>query len=137
MSFEKENNGSSQLIYNVIDEVIESFHADDHLVRGIRAARGTGKSMSCLIELYLKALSMPPQKDGVRRSRFLITRTIYQDLKDTALSSWVEKMANVYGVLPVSGGGPWTSGIKMPLKEFLKTEVFTIKLVESCNKKKI
>ena len=118
MAFDsKDNDGSKQLVYNVADSVLESFHASKSIVRGIRSARGTGKSLACQMELYLRALSMPPQKDGVRRSRFLITRTVYQDLYETAVKTYISRFSNVYGMLPIAGGGPWTGGIKMKLSD--------------------
>jgi hypothetical protein len=133
----KQNDSSGQLKYNVADDVLRDFHACTSVVRGIRAARGTSKSTACQIELYKRAIEMPPQRDGVRRSRFLITRGVYGDLYDTAVKTYIERFNNVYGFLPIKGNAPWYGGISMPLRDGTKVEsewVFKAFAEEDLNK---
>jgi hypothetical protein len=133
----KENSGAGQLTYNVADEVLRDFHKCTKVVRGIRAARGTSKSTACQIELYIRAIQMPPQKDGVRRSRFLITRSVYGDLYDTAVKTYIERFNNVYGFLPIKGNAPWYGGISMKLADGTSVEsewVFKAFAEEDLNK---
>lgn len=101
------------LDYRPPDKIVQSFHHSRKPVAGIRAARGTGKTTSCLMELAVQADQMPPQKDGVRRSRFLITRTVYGDLFDTAVKSYKERcepLSNMF--LPITHREPWYGGMK-------------------------
>lgn len=133
----KQNDSSGELRYNVADSVLRDFHACKNVVRGIRAARGTSKSTACQIELYKRSIQMPPQKDGVRRSRFLITRGVYGDLYDTAVKTYIERFNNVYGFLPIKGNAPWYGGISMPLKDGTRVEsewVFKAFAEEDLNK---
>ena len=63
-------------------------HADDNFIRGILGPLGSGKSHGCVMEMFFRAMEMPPQKDGVRRSRSVIIRSTYRELNDTTVQTW-------------------------------------------------
>ena len=65
-----------------------AFHLDLHPYRGIRGPVGSGKSVACCMDLFLKANEQVPV-NGVRYSRFLIGRNTFSDLKNTTLATWM------------------------------------------------
>ena len=48
----------------------------------------SGKSVGCLAEIMVRALNTPPCKDGVRRSRTLVGRRTYAQLKSTTINTF-------------------------------------------------
>ena len=71
---------------------LEKFHADDSMVRSVMGPIGSGKSVGMCLDVYFRALDMPPGKDGVRRSRWLAVRNTYPELKSTTIRTWEEWM---------------------------------------------
>lgn len=49
----------------------------------------SGKTTGMIFELVRRAIQTPPGEDGIRRSRWLITRLTMPQLKDTVLKSWL------------------------------------------------
>ncbi len=50
----------------------------------------SGKTVGCLAELMHRAVQTPPCKDGVRRSRALVGRRTYPQLKSTTINTFKE-----------------------------------------------
>ena len=69
----------------------------------------SGKSVGCLTEIFWRAFAMPPGKDGVRRSRALVARRTYPQLKTTTIATFNEW----YGEL---GSMRWDSPITWHMK---------------------
>lgn len=63
-------------------------HASDELVRLIIGPIGSGKSVTCCMELMARAYAQLPNEQGVRRSRWAIIRNTYRELQDTTLKTW-------------------------------------------------
>ena len=76
-----------EFVYEASD-TLRGFHADDSFIRGILGPLGSGKSHGCVMEMFFRALEIPPQQDGVRRSRSVIIRSTYRELKDTTVQTW-------------------------------------------------
>lgn len=110
------------LVYVAVDQVIKRFHESQAPVAIIRGARGTTKSTACQIQMFTEAMLMPPQADGVRRSAFLITRTSYRDLEQSAVATYKERFGGVTGMRPLGGREPWTGGIDMTLPDGTRVE---------------
>jgi hypothetical protein len=66
------------------------FHASNAFVRGIKGPIGSGKSVGCCWEIYTRALEQAPGPDGVRRSRWVVTRNTYGELESTTLRTWLD-----------------------------------------------
>lgn len=64
------------------------FHQSDAFVRGLMGPVGSGKSSSCCVEIVARALRQRPSSDGVRRSRWLVIRNTYPELKSTTIRTW-------------------------------------------------
>lgn len=66
----------------------ESFHKSPKLIRGIKGAVGTGKSVVCLQELFRLSIDQWPNSNGDRLSRWVITRNTSIELETTTLNSF-------------------------------------------------
>ena len=64
------------------------FHMDDGFVRGLMGPVGSGKSSTCCVEIVMRALKQEPWEDGVRRSRWLVIRNTYPELKSTTIRTF-------------------------------------------------
>lgn len=87
------------------------FHQSDSFVRGLMGPVGSGKSSSCCVEIVARALRQRPSNDGVRRSRWLIIRNTYPELKSTTIKTWETWFpANV---APIKWDTPITSTMRI------------------------
>lgn len=59
-------------------------------VRGIKGPIGSGKSVTCCMDIMMHALQQPPGSDGVARSRVVIVRNTFPELKSTTIKTWLE-----------------------------------------------
>jgi hypothetical protein len=69
------------------------FMRDDHFFRVIAGPVGSGKTTSCLFELFRRASEQTPAPDGFRYTRFAIVRQTLKQLKDTVLKdimAWLQ-----------------------------------------------
>ncbi len=57
-------------------------------VRAIMGPFGSGKSTMCVIELLRRSREQLPGPDGVRRSRWVVVRNTYQQLRDTSIKTF-------------------------------------------------
>jgi hypothetical protein len=62
---------------------IRAFQRCDDFVRCIKGPVGSGKSTGCVFEIPRRAGQQRPGPDGVRRTRFVIIRNTYSQLRDT------------------------------------------------------
>ena len=67
-----------------------SFHASDAFVRGLLGPIGSGKSVACAMDLVSHALKQPPGNDGWSRSRAIIVRNTFPELKSTTIKTWLD-----------------------------------------------
>lgn len=76
-----------EIQYNATKTASE-FHADNSFVRLMIGPVGCGKSVADCMEVFKRALQQAPGSDGVRRSRWAITRNTYPELKETTIKTW-------------------------------------------------
>lgn len=74
----------------VASPTLARFHQSDDFVRCLRGPFGSGKSVGSVMEILMRAASVPHSQDGYRRSRWAIVRNSYRELKDTTLRTWVD-----------------------------------------------
>ena len=67
---------------------LHRFHHSDAFVRGCRGPIGSGKSTACVIEIVRRAAMQAPGVDGVRRSRWVVVRNTYVELRDTTMKTF-------------------------------------------------
>ncbi len=93
------------------------FHADKRaIVKGLMGPIGSGKSVACIFELLFRMREQAPNREGVRRSRWVIIRNTYPELKETTIktfSEWVpSECCPIRSEAPYSGTawGPMDDG---------------------------
>lgn len=64
------------------------FHDSDKVVRGFLGPVGNGKSVACIVELIRMAYEQWPNAQGIRKTRFVITRNTTLELRSTTLNTW-------------------------------------------------
>ncbi len=80
-------------------------------VKLLKGCVGSGKSSACIIHIYMSAMNMPRGKDGIRRSRWAITRSTYSQLKTTTIKTWQEWFpSDVFG--KIKADSPMSHHIK-------------------------
>lgn len=108
----------------------EAFHASPSIVRGLKGPIGSGKSVACVMEIFLRARTQAAWKDGVRRTRFAIMRRSYPELLMTSLKTWKEWVPT--SIAPIHMSVPICSTISyvLPDKTSVESEVYFL----SCDK---
>jgi len=65
-------------------------HRSPAFVRGVRGPVGAGKTTMCAMDIYLRAHWAEPCADGIRRTRWVVVRNTYGELKSTTIQSWLD-----------------------------------------------
>lgn len=102
---------SYQFNYNPPGKEAAKFHKANGFVRGLMGPVGSGKSSSCCVEIVSRALRQEPGRDGVRRSRWLIIRNTYPELKSTTIKTWEQWFPPE--VAPIKWDTPITSTLNI------------------------
>ena len=77
----------------------QEFHNDDTFVRALMGPIGSGKSVACIIEMWLKAMNQEPDEFGHRKSRWLVARNTYRELLDTTMQTFFDWFPQNLGIL--------------------------------------
>lgn len=56
----------------------------------IQGPIGSGTSSASVMRIWLQACEQAPDYDGVRRSRWIVTRDTYKELRETTIKTWLE-----------------------------------------------
>lgn len=84
-----QNQNSPQVIrYSPAGPVVKSFHESNAFFRGILGPVGSGKSSACCVEILRRAGLQEKGPDGLRRSRALVVRNTYGELRTTTMKTW-------------------------------------------------
>lgn len=67
-----------------------AFHKSNKFLRMIKGPVGASKSVTCVMELVMRALQQAPGPDNVRRTRWVIIRGTYPELKSTTIKTFQE-----------------------------------------------
>ena len=71
-------------------EVARQFMLSEAFVRGIRGPFGSGKTVTCCVEIFRRACQQTPGVDGVRRTRWAVIRRTGPQLKNTTIKTWLD-----------------------------------------------
>ncbi|RKX65659.1 MAG: hypothetical protein DRP42_04385 [Tenericutes bacterium] len=69
---------------------MSKFHSDNHFVRALMGPIGSGKSVACIIEMFMKSLSQLPDESGIRKTRWVVVRNTYRELMDTTIQTFFD-----------------------------------------------
>ncbi len=87
-------------------KVITEFFWDRSPVSIIQGPVGSGTSTACCHKMWKISLEQEPDATGVRRTRWLIVRNTYNDLKETTIKTWKywfeEKARGLFGELKMT-----------------------------------
>lgn len=70
--------------------IAREFMLSPAFVRGLRGPLGSGKSVTCCIELFRRAAMQTPNSDGIRRTKFAVVRNTEPELRTTTIATWLE-----------------------------------------------
>jgi len=85
------------ITYNA-SHTMSKFHANDSFVRALMGPIGSGKSVACVMEMFLKGFAQRPNKDGMRKSRWVVVRNTYRELIDTTIQTFFDWYPESLGV---------------------------------------
>ncbi len=80
----------ASLNYKPDGDTIKQFMKDQSFFRGLRGPVGSGKSVSCCIEILRRALEQKVGEDGKRKSRWAVIRNTNPQLKTTTIKTWLD-----------------------------------------------
>ena len=83
----------------------ERFMRSNSRVRFLKGPVGSGKSTTCVVEVFRRCAEMPKSQDGFRRSRWAIVRNTLPQLKTTTYKTWEQWF-------PPGKAGHWREGEK-------------------------
>ncbi len=69
--------------------VLTDFLWDRHKVSCIQGPIESGTSTCCCMRIWLQANEQEPDFDGVRRTKWIVTRDTYKDLRETTVKTWL------------------------------------------------
>lgn len=99
--------------------VLSEFFWDESPVTCIQGPVGSGTSTGCMFKLWRLSQQQRPDKFGIRRSRWLLVRNTYNDLKETTLKTWrywFEEIAQgIYGEVKMTN--PPMHAVRYPLPD--------------------
>lgn len=81
--------GDGKKIKYLPNPTLKRFHENDDPIRFVMGPYGSGKSSGLCAEILFRAISMPPCKDGKRRSKWAIIRNTSGELETTTLQTWL------------------------------------------------
>lgn len=70
--------------------IAKEFLSSKAFVQSILGPIGSGKSVACCMKILLLALQQSAGADGVARSRVVIVRNTFPELKSTTIKTWLE-----------------------------------------------
>lgn len=76
--------------YKPDGQTIKTFMKSDDFFRGIRGPVGSGKSVSCCIEIFRRALLQQKNEQGIRKSRWAVIRNTNPQLRTTTIKTWLD-----------------------------------------------
>lgn len=108
--------GANEINY-VAAPTASLFHHSQAFVRGLRGPIGTGKSVTCCMEIVRRAVEQVAW-NGVRRSRWAAIRNSYPELKTTTIKTWEDWVPNA----TIRWDAPITSMFVVDLPDGTKVE---------------
>ena len=78
-----------QITYEV-SPTFALFHKCEKFMKFVMGPVGSGKSSSCVMDLFFNAMKQVPDKDGIRRSRYCVIRATYPQLRSSTVKTWQE-----------------------------------------------
>lgn len=125
------------LDYKPPGPVAKGFMKDESFVRGIRGPVGSGKSVTCCMEIMRKSVQQSPNDQGIRRSRWAVIRNTNPQLKTTTIKTWRDWFSDEIGKFVWSP--PYTHNVRFALADntIVELEVIFLALDKQEDVKKL
>jgi hypothetical protein len=81
---------------------LAAFHRCPEFARLIVGPIGSGKSSGSVMDIFRHINTARPGHDGMRRSRWLVARNSYRELRDTTIKTWRQWIPEGIGVMHAS-----------------------------------
>ena len=132
MSFNDPENG----IYGYkANETFARVHADTNPYLFVRGPVGSGKSVGCIMHVFMNAIKQHADYKGVRRSRYMIVRATYPSLKTTVVKTWLEYFGDF---LRITYDTPFKGLLKLSLPDgtqlHMELNFLAVSTEEDCEK---
>lgn len=98
------------------------FHRSDAFIRGLMGPIGSGKSVACVMEMFIRAMRQPNGPDGWKRSRWGVIRNSYPELTSTTLKTFKDWSPPSYTRIVHSA--PITATVRIPQQKLAIEFVF-------------
>jgi len=69
---------------------LKNFMKSNDFFRGLRGPVGSGKSVSCCIEIFRRALLQQKNNEGKRKTRWAVIRNTNPQLRTTTIKTWLD-----------------------------------------------
>lgn len=80
----------NNFLYEPDGKVLTDFFWDESKYSCIQGPIGSGTSSCSCMKIWRMACQQEPDYDGVRRTRWIITRTTYKELRETTVKTWLD-----------------------------------------------
>ena len=98
MTHDDEQQQEEVPVYRPDGRVLRDFLRDNSFVQIIQGPWGSGKSVACCMKIWMYATAQKADRQGVRKSRWIVVRNTYPDLENTTIKTWLEWFPEaVYG----------------------------------------
>jgi hypothetical protein len=119
--------------YTPSGPVSRAFLESKAFVRSILGPIGSGKSVTCCMDVMMHALAQPAGNDGVARSRVVIVRNTFPELKSTTIKTWTDWFPeDVFG--KIKWDSPITHTLQLGPKRVLEAVFLAIDRPEDTKK---
>ncbi len=102
--------------YHSRAKTLNAFHRSNARVRIIQGPMGSGKTSAGVCEGFRRCCEQKPDEKGIRRSRGLVIRNTYGDLRETTIPSWNEWFEPL-GLPEVSKVAPYNQELRFALPD--------------------
>ena len=125
------------LDYKPPGPIAKEFMKDESFVRGIRGPVGSGKSVTCCMEIMRKAVNQAPNSAGVRRTRWAVIHNTNPQLKTTTIKTWRDWFGDEVGKFVWSPPYTHLVNFSLPDKTSVELEVIFLALDKQEDVKKL
>ncbi len=101
--------------YTPDGQQLSAFLRSDDFARFLVGPFGSGKTSACCVEVFRRAVQQKPGKDRVRRSRWMVVRSTYPQLKRTTIANWGQWFDHRFGNFTL--GPPARHRMVLPLDD--------------------
>ena len=77
--------------FKIDGDTARAFMLDEAFVRGLRGPVGSGKTVTCCVEVFRRAVAQAASpRDGLRKTRWAVVRNTQPELKTTTIKTWLD-----------------------------------------------